>query len=86
MAKITISDLSPAGDGKSINELAPWEMKTVYAGAEEGYGRVSRYADDSEEPTTPTPTVNDANATLGRWMDSLEVQIKDLRRQLGIKS
>ncbi|UKP00438.1 hypothetical protein [Nostoc sp. UHCC 0870] len=84
MVKITISDLSPDDEGKLINELTAWEMKNVYAGMER------RYAGRRRTPASPTPevptvdSIPDTNATLNRWMDDLELQIQDLRKQLGI--
>ncbi|MBD2252255.1 hypothetical protein [Nostoc parmelioides] len=85
MVKITISDLSPDDEGKSLKDLTNWELKSVYAGLERRYGgRRNQVAEPSEESTTPT--LNDTNGTLDRWMDSLELQIQDLRKQLGINS
>ncbi|MBD2345906.1 hypothetical protein [Anabaena subtropica] len=82
MVNIKISDLSPGDEGKSINELTVWEMKTVYAGLERRYGRRRQVETSLEEPDTNS--IPDTNAILGQWMDNLDFQIKDLREQLGI--
>jgi hypothetical protein len=84
MVKITISDLSPDDEGKFINELTTWEIKTVYAGLERRYAGTRRTSTTPapEEPTTES--IPDTNAILGQWMDNLDLQMKDLRGQLGI--
>lgn len=83
MVKIRIYDLSPDDEGKFIHELTAWEMKTVYAGLERRYGRRRQTSvSTTEEPTTAS--IPDTNAILGQWMDNLDLQIQDLRGQLGI--
>lgn len=83
MGRITISDLYPGDESKFINELAAWEMKNVYAGMERRYGRRRQPAAPiPEEPTTAA--MPDTNAILSQWMDNLDLQMKDLRQQLGI--
>ena len=86
MVKITISDLSTSDDGKFITELSTGETQTVYAGLERRFGGV----DLNPVETTPKQqetslSFNNSNAGLDKWMDRLEVQLKDLRSQLGIK-
>ncbi|WP_017652204.1 hypothetical protein [Fortiea contorta] len=85
MVKIKVYDLSPDESGKFINELNAWDMKTVYAGYIGWDRRYSRETPPVAQPEEPnTPIVDKANANLAQWMDSLEVQIKDLRKQFGI--
>lgn len=83
MVKIQIYDLSPDDEGKFIHELTNWEMKNVYAGLERRYGR-RRQTDETTPTETNTASIPDTNAILGQWMDNLDLQIKDLRGQLGI--
>jgi hypothetical protein len=83
MVKIKVYDLSPDDEGKFIHELTAWEMKTVYAGLERRYsGRRQEVETTAGEPTTES--IPDTNAILGQWMDNLDLQLQDLRQQLGI--
>ncbi|AUT00199.1 hypothetical protein CLI64_07290 [Nostoc sp. CENA543] len=82
MGKIKIYDLFPENEDKFIQELSSWEMKGIYAGSEPRYGYGRRPPVQEEEPTSVT--VADANNTLDRWLNNLELQIQDLRRQLGV--
>lgn len=83
MVKIIISDLSPSDDEKFIKELKDWEMNTIYAGLERRYGGRRRPVETTTEDPN-TASIPDTTAILGRWMDNLDLQMKDLRGQLGI--
>jgi hypothetical protein len=85
MVKIIISDLSPSDDGKFIKELTDWEMKTVYAGLERRYAGRRRTAPTPTPEDTNTSSIPDTNLLLGQWMDNLDLQLRDLRGQLGIQ-
>lgn len=83
MVKIQIYDLCPEDEGKFLTELTVWEMKTIYAGLERRYGgRRQSVENTPSEPTTES--IPDTNAILGQWMDNLDLQLQDLRGQLGI--
>ncbi|WP_066383673.1 MULTISPECIES: hypothetical protein [unclassified Anabaena] len=83
MVKIIISDLSPSDDQKFIHDLTLWEMMNVYAGLERRYGRRRNSNPAPIEEASPA-SMPDTNAILSQWMDNLDLQLKDLRGQLGI--
>ncbi|MGH1395373.1 MAG: hypothetical protein ACRAVC_15275 [Trichormus sp.] len=83
MVKITISDLSPSDHRKFLNELTAWEMTNIYAGSQRRYGRRQAMENMPEAPTAES--VTDTTEILNRWMSNLEVEIQDLRSQLGIR-
>jgi hypothetical protein len=85
MAKIKVYDLSPDDEGKFINQLNFWEMKTVYAGYAIGATIPSPQPPVAEPEQAESALVNNARTNLAQWMDSLELQIQDLRQQLGIR-
>lgn len=87
MVKIKIYDLSSNDDTKLMNELKVWETKTVYAGYTRylSWGNTYSTRPRTAQPEEPdVPAVDSARANLAQWMDSLEVRIQELRKQIGI--
>ncbi|QLE56333.1 hypothetical protein [Nostoc sp. TCL26-01] len=87
MVRITISDLDPSNEEQFITELTAGEMRTVQAGMRR---RGSRGVTTSEE-TEALPSdeeigvsFDEINSTLDDWMARLDLQLADLRKQLGI--
>jgi hypothetical protein len=82
VTRITISDLSSSNEEKFIHNISAGETQHMYAGMQRLFGS-SIYGD--ETPAAPaTVSFNNTNPNMTQWMDKLELQLKDLRKQIGI--
>jgi hypothetical protein len=87
MVRITISDLEPSNNEQFITELTVGEMKTVQAGMRRrGSIRSGAVEEVEVAPTDEEVGVSfdEINSTLDDWMARLDLQLADLRQQLGI--
>lgn len=88
MVRITISDLDPSNEEQFITELTAGEMKTVHAGMRRRRWSIASGAGEEAEVLPADEEIgvsfDEINATLDDWMARLDLQLADLRQQLGI--